>query len=83
MSDEWQPPSIDARRLKARLRVGIAVFVLYALSIGPAHWIARRTDHRGFLIIYRPLVYAAEPLPGVYEALVDYVQLFTDRCTGP
>jgi hypothetical protein len=68
---------------RARIWLSISLFAIYALSIGPAHWIARHTEHHELLTLYRPLVHAAEPLGNVHHALGVYVHLFVDECTAP
>jgi hypothetical protein len=83
MGDEPMNSSGARWTAKAKFRLGPSLFALYALSIGPAHWIASRTGYSGFLVVYRPLVHAAEPLGNVHYALSCYVHLFVDSCTAP
>jgi hypothetical protein len=83
MSDDANGPVRKHWTPKTKIQFAIALLAFYVLCIGPAHWIAATTGHRGFLIVYRPLVHAAEPLGNVNEALNRYVHLFVDSCTAP
>jgi hypothetical protein len=81
LSDDPQSPERKRWSTKAKIWLAVALFAIYVLSIGPAYLIAAKTGHYGFLVVYRPLFHAAEPLDNVSRALNAYINLFAfPRC---
>jgi hypothetical protein len=81
LSDDPQSPERKRWSANAKICVAVTLFTLYVLSIGPAYLIAAKTGHYGFLVVYRPLLHAAEPLGNVSRALSAYIDLFVSpRC---
>jgi hypothetical protein len=66
------------KRRRARIRLVVALFVLYPLSIGPAY--ALCVEGKWFSTVYAPVIWPAKLL-GCSDTIVDYM-IWCDRQFG-